>query len=636
MKTLLIIPPLVQINTPYPATSFLTGFLRSRGLEANQTDLGLALVLELFSAAGLEKIALYLKQSTSQGERELEQRHPMIPFFLENFSDYHRTIDPMIRFLQGQDPSLAHRISSRTLLPEGPRFQTLDEDDLKWSFGALGVQDQAKHLASLYLDDLVDLIQQGIDSRFSLSRYGDKLAASQPDFTPLYRAVNESGGLIEEVLIPLVHAAIDKHSPDLVVITVPFPGCMLGTLKIAKIVRAKNPKIKVAIGGGYVNTELRSLKDARLFEWVDALTLDDGERPLECLIEYLNQKRPREKLLRTFLLSEKIKNTLEFCSDPSEHDIPQLHTGFPTLDGLEIHRYISMVEMLNPMHRFWSDLHWNKLMLAHGCYWHKCSFCDVNLDYIKRYEASPAALTVERMKRLAQESNSSGFHFVDEAAPPALLKELSTLLIAQKLSYSWWGNIRFEKTFTPELTELMSDAGCVAVSGGLEVASDRLLKKMQKGVTVEQVARVTHSFRKARILVHAYLMYGFPTETLQETIDSLERVRQLFENGCLNSAFWHRFSATAHSPVGHDPEGFGIKIMRDQNVQFAENDLAFVDPVVELEKMDLDRLGYGLKKAVYNYMLGIGIERDVRTWFEFKVPKAKVDPLLILRAIENK
>ena len=274
-------------------------------------------------------------------------------------------------------------------------------------------------------------------------------------------------------------------------------------------------------------------------------------------------------------------------------------------------------------------------MLAHGCYWHKCSFCDVTLDYIKRYEVSPSQITVERMKKLSGESGSSGFHFVDEAAPPAVLRDLSRKLLEQKLSFSWWGNIRFEKTFDPELTELMADAGCVAVSGGLEVASDRLLKLMQKGVTVEQVARVTKNFRNARVLVHAYLMFGFPTETLQETVDSLERVRQLFLNGCLNSAFWHRFSATAHSPIGHTPEEFGIKIYRDEDATFAENDLAFSDPVAVRENVDMDPLAFGLKKAVYNYMLGIGLEQDVRTWFKFKVPKATVNPHLIEKALAS-
>lgn len=625
MKILSIIPPLVQINTPYPATSFLTGFLRSRGHEAFQVDIGLDLILKLFSVQGLSEIR---SQILNQSPKTDAGR-----FFLEAYPDYVRTISKVISFLQGKDPSIAHRISARTLLPEGPRFQSVDQDDLGWAFGQMGVHDQAKHLASLYIDDLTDLIAAEIDPEFSLSRYGEKLAASQPSFQPLLDRLRhdaEHPSLIDRYLSEIVIGVLKQHDPSVLLITIPFPGCMLGSLKIASAAKKLNPNLKIAIGGGYVNTELRSIKDARIFEFLDAITLDDGERPLECLLEYWSGKRDRNRLLRTFLKSEKISDAIEYCTDPSEHDLPQTQTGIPTVDGLRMGEYISMVEMLNPMHRFWSDLYWNKLMLAHGCYWHQCSFCDVNLDYIKRYEISPVQLTIERMKSLSLESGSSGFHFIDEAAPPAVLKDLSQKLIEQDLSYSWWGNIRFEKSFTSELTELMSDAGCIAVSGGLEVASDRLLKKMKKGVTVEQVARVAKNFRNSKVLVHAYLMYGFPTQTMQETIDSLERVRQLFKEGCLSSAFWHRFSATAHSPVGHAPEEFGIEIDRPSS-EFSENDLPFHDPT----GVDHDRVGFGLRKAVYNYMLGIGIDADVREWFDFQVPKAQVDQNFIRQALKK-
>lgn len=622
MKILSLIPPLVQVNTPYPATSFLTGFLRSRGFEAEQRDVGLEWVLKIFSARGLALIQKHGAKS----------QHPSVQFFLEAFEDYQKTIEPVIRFLQGRDPALAHRIAARTLLPEGPRFSSVDAHDLVWAFGSMGVQDQAKHLASLYIDDLTDVIQAAVDSEFSLSRYGEKLAASQAKYDPIQQALVQ-GSPLDPLLDEVVEAVYSDVKPDVVLLSVPFPGSLLGALKVARrlkqLAHAQSKTLRIAMGGGYVNTELRTLKDARIFDDVDALTLDDGERPLECLLEYWNGARERHQLFRTFLRSEKIKTAVEYCHDDSLHDIPQTGTGYPTADGLPIQSYLSMVEMLNPMHRYWSDLYWNKVMLAHGCYWHQCSFCDVSLDYIGRYEISPADLTLERMRRLKVETGSSGFHFVDEAAPPALLKDLSQKILDAKESFVWWGNIRFERTFTAELTEKMSDAGCVAVSGGLEVASDRLLKLMKKGVTVQQVAQVTQNFRRSNILVHAYLMYGFPTETLQETIDSLERVRQLFEAGCLSSAFWHRFSATAHSPIGLDPESYGIHVRRNPEIAFAENDLEFQDP----SGVDHDRLGAGLRKAVYNYMLGIGIDEDVRTWFAFQVPKPQVDPGFIRKSL---
>jgi hypothetical protein len=306
------------------------------------------------------------------------------------------------------------------------------------------------------------------------------------------------------------------------------------------------------------------------------------------------------------------------------------------------------MEMLNPMHRLWSDGRWNKVTLAHGCYWKKCSFCDISLDYIGRYEQTATDVLLHRIRALVAETGQTGFHLVDEAAPPAGMRALAKRLIAEKLSITWWGNIRFEKTFTPELCALLAQAGCVAVSGWLEVASDRLLALMQKGVTVEQVARVTHAFTSAGIMVHAYLMYGFPTQTAQETIDALERVRQLFEAGCIQSAYWHRFTATTHAPVGLHPERYGITLRPQPRGTFANNDVPFDDPV----GADHDFLGLGLNKALYNYMHGVGLDADVRTWFDAcpaaatrgaarprrrggdsLVPATKVPPDLIARAI---
>lgn len=291
-----------------------------------------------------------------------------------------------------------------------------------------------------------------------------------------------------------------------------------------------------------------------------------------------------------------------------------------------------MFEMLNPVSRLWTGYFWNKLTLAHGCYWHRCSFCDTSLDYIGRYETKRAEALVDQMETIARETGSDGFHFVDEAAPPALLRALSEELLRRNKKYRWWGNIRFDKAFTPKLTKTMARAGCIAVTGGLEVASPRVLELIEKGVSVEQVARVTKAFRGAGIFVHAYLMYGFPTETAQETVDSLEVVRQLFQNDCLQSAFWHRFAATVHSPVGKNPEKYGIKILEEPlppHGRFAENDLHFKDPT----GVDHETLGQGLRAALYNYMHGVGLDFDVRQWFPARVPKTRIPATFIADAL---
>jgi radical SAM superfamily enzyme YgiQ (UPF0313 family) len=668
MRVLSVIPPMTQLNTPYPSTAYLTGFLRSRGVAAFQEDLALALVLRLFSPAGLEALRAHILKQPKAA------RTARVKAFLARFEGYLASVEAAVAFLQGRDPSMAHRIARRDFLPEGPRFESLDVyidpeggDPLAWAFGALGVQDRARHFATLYLDDLADVVREAVDERFEFVRYAESLAQSQASFEPLARALAAPANLIDATLADLTREALERHAPDLLLVSAPFPGNAYGAFRIAQAAKAARPGLRTVLGGGYVNTELRELAEPRVFDYFDYVCLDDGERPLLALLEHLKGERPRAGLVRTFVGEAKFEPDMDSCLssadvlplpasptsgggacalpasgegrggergtvryiDAGDPDIPFNEVGTPTWDGLPLDRYLSILDMLNPMHRLWSDARWNKLTVAHGCYWKKCSFCDVSLDYISRYEAASAELLVDRIEAVIQETGQTGFHFVDEAAPPKALKALAEELARRNRAISWWGNIRFEKSFTPELCRQLADSGCIAVSGGLEVASDRLLKLMNKGVSVAQVARVTHAFTEAGILVHAYLMYGFPTQTVQDTVDALEYVRQLFLNGCIQSGFFHRFACTVHSPVGLHPEDYGVTLKPQPAVSFARNDVGFTDPT----GVDHDALGVALNKALYNFMHGLGLEDDVRGWFDLRVPKPRVDRRFIERAL---
>ena len=627
LRVLSVIPPMTQLNTPYPSTAYLTGFLRSRGIPAAQEDLALALVLRLFSRDGLLALRECIR-ATPAGSRP-----PRVQAFESGFGRYLATVEIAVAFLQGRDPSAAHRIAGRGFLPEGSRFEPLDVyvddeggDPLAWAFGALGVTDRARHFATLYLDDLADVLREAVDARFEFVRYAESLAQSQASFEPLAQALAAPENLVDRTLRELTIEALARHAPRVVLLSAPFPGNVYGAFRIAQAIKRHDPSIVTVLGGGFVNTELRELAEPRVFDYFDYVTLDDGERPLLALLEHLAGKRPQEKLVRTFLRERGAVRHI----DAGEPDIPFAETGTPTWDGLPLDRYLSLLDMLNPMHRLWSDARWNKLTVAHGCYWKKCSFCDVSLDYIARYEALAATTLVDRIEAVVAETGQSGFHFVDEAAPPKALKAMADELKKRGREISWWGNIRFEKSFTPELCRELADSGCIAVSGGLEVASDRLLKLMQKGVSVDQVARVTHAFADAGILVHAYLMYGFPTQTVQDTVDALEYVRQLFAAGCIQSGFFHRFTCSVHAPVGLHPEQFGVRLKPLQAGTFAKNDVGFVDPT----GVDHDVLGVALNKALYNYMHGIALEQDVRGWFAGRVPRTKVPRHFIDRALE--
>ncbi|AFK01961.1 Radical SAM domain protein [Emticicia oligotrophica DSM 17448] len=614
-----ITPPFTQLNTPYPATAYIKGFLNTKNISCFQADLGIEVILALFSKKGLTALFDHLNTSNNTQWSENAQR------IIALEEDYIQTVDAVIGFLQGKNPTLANQICQDSFLPEASRFAQLE--DLEWAFGSMGMQDKAKHLATLYLEDLSDLISECVDPYFGFSRYAERLGRSANSFDELYGILQEKYSYIDKILIEILAERMAKIQPKLLLISVPFPGNLYSAFRVGQWVKKNFPNTKVAMGGGFANTELRSLSDARVFEFFDFISLDDGEAPLEEIINTLSANTLSDALLkRTFILEE---GKVVYKNNSLLKDYKQSEVGTPDYSDLLLDKYISVIEIVNPMHRMWSDGRWNKLTMAHGCYWGKCTFCDISLDYIKIYEPVAAKLLCDRMEQLIEQTGENGFHFVDEAAPPALMRALALEILRRKLTVTWWTNIRFEKSFSRDLCQLLKASGCIAVSGGLEVASDRLLDLIQKGVTVAQVAQVTRNFTEAGIMVHAYLMYGFPTQTAQETIDSLEMVRQMFEIGTLQSGFWHQFAMTAHSPVGMYPEKFAAVRDNYEIGSFANNDLTFADP----KGADHEAFSYGLKKSLLNYMHGMCFDYPLQEWFDFKVPRTKIPKNYIENAL---
>ena len=584
---------------------YLKGYTNTLNIPSYQCDLGIEIILEVFSEKGLIQIFDLLDPS-------LLSSNSLRMYSLQE--DYINTIDPVITFLQQKNDTLAYRICNENYLPKASRFDNID--DLEWSFGSMGIRDKARHLATLYLEDLSDLITENIDPYFGFSRYAEKLALSATSFDELHAKLQSEYSFIDTILVDLLDQKLKREKPTLACITAPFPGNVYGAFRCGEFIKKNYPSIKVVLGGGYANTELRSITEVKAFDYIDFITLDDGEAVLKELLSYV--ENPSSLILkRTFLT---IDGIVKYVNNSSTKDVPQMDVGTPDYSDLPLQKYLSILEIANPMHRLWNDGRWNKLTLAHGCYWGKCSFCDITLDYIARYEPITASVLCDRIEEIILQTGETGFHFVDEAAPPSLLKDLAIEILKRDLTITWWTNIRFEKSFTNDLCKLLAASGCIAVSGGLEVASDRLLTKMKKGVTVAQVANVCNSFTENGIMVHAYLMYGFPTQTSQETVDSLEMVRQLFELGIIQSGFWHQFSMTTHSPVGLNPDKFDVQKIGPKNEGFADNDLLHQD----FKGTEHELFSEGLKKSLYNYMHGVGFDFELSEWFEHEIPSTSI------------
>ena len=532
-RLLLLTPPFVQVNTPYPATMHLTGYLRSRGFTVFQRDLSI-------------KVAR----------------------------------DVLIEYGGDEAEELLETLSSSNL------------------------PDEAKLEPSKLIDDLAIEIRDQIDESFGFSRYAERISAQAADFGEVEKLVRRRG-VMDKPLERRLEEALAETQPTVVGVTCPFPGTLVGAFKIARYLKKHYPDIFTILGGGFVSTELREMNDPRPHKYFDRFLFDEGYSPMETLLSSIGQS---------------VKSIEESKNRRIEQFSPVPPFVAPSYDGIDWGEYFDVVETENPMHRLWSVGRWRKLIMARGCYWHRCAFCDVKLPYINCFEMpSPTAIVdaIESLSLPIDESTNRQIsalpvHFVDEAMPPSLIRKVSEEIIRRGLNVEWWGNVRFDSSFTLELTRLMAKAGCIAVTGGLECANDRLLKLMNKGITLASAKKSLGAFKRAGIMVHAYLMYGFPTETAEEAYGALEFARDLIRDDLVQSAFWHRFALTVHSPIAHDPEAFGIKILPPAKVKrlFCRNEIAFDEPSAP----DWDRIGRILKTAMFNYLERRGLDKPISFW----------------------
>lgn len=612
MRVLLIAPPILKRGFPYPSTTYLSGFLKSRNIDVRQSDLSIDLVHRLLSRSGLQMIREELRENRF-GVSHRGRSSATVSDFLTNFDYYLDIIEPSMAYLTTYSSQIA------TNPEDFRRYLSAPPDD----------RDRQRRLYSKIIDRIFYIVQNRLDSNFRLTRFGSYMG-SICNFSDIKKQLTMTPSLVVKLVHELSSNLVTEYCPELVGISLPFEINVIWGFHIAQILKATDPKIKIVMGGGYVNTSLRTISDSSVFDYIDFLSLDDGELPLISIIEYLIGERSYNKLIRTWVC---FGGKPSYINASEETDLRHKDTATPSYKGLDLSRYFSLDIDSYPLSKLLNSGHWNKLTLAHGCYWNKCSFCDTSLDYISRFDSAPAETIADRIEKLIEETNVYKFHFVDEAAPPTLLHKLSEVLLSRNIRISWYCNVRFDKLFTPDICQLLAKAGCLSVWGGLEVANDRILALMNKGVSLEQLVRVTNAFSKAGILVHAYLIYGFPTQTLKEHIDALEFVRQLFVNGCLVSAVLSRFFLTNKSLIFKNPEKYGINILPIASSDFSN----YIIPYKELvATFDIELITKGLNRAIESFANGIGLSENLQTWFPgLEVPAPSISADFVSSVIQH-
>jgi radical SAM superfamily enzyme YgiQ (UPF0313 family) len=627
---LLIQAPFTQLNAPYPAVFYLRSFLESRGTACAVSDLAIKTIRSIFSRAGLKKIFEDGERALSAGKLEKADAatRENLARYLSSADAYVNQIDCLMAFLSGRLPDYRHALADPGRLPHGYRVERY--------LDGLEAPPEPAIVATLTLEDLADFITFTLDPDFALVRYAESKAASQPSYDPVLRAVRESY-VIREFVRLLAKSCLAESPSPLVCVSVPFPGCLAPAIAILE--EAKAAGARTAMGGGYVSTELRFIRDRRFFDSVDFLCFDSGFNTLASIVDGIAEDAiedtPLYRSMRVKAGKIRVEgfppesapdyadaSVYDFLSAPDEaerraSEDSELTRVFPDYAGLDLGDYLRLDDSGNPMHALWSNGTWLKCRLAYGCYWGRCLFCDGCLDYINHYRPAKAIDLHARMLAQAQALGAGGIHFVDEAAPVPLLLAFARENARTGRRLSFWGNTRFERLFTKDRAEFLSWSGFLAASAGIEAAGENGLGLSGKGLSMTDIVSACDALSGAGILVHAYLMYGLPDQTDADVMDSLEILRQMFRLGLIHSAFWHPFVLARHSPFYRDRFSRGDAIMPKSD--FALNDLDWRG------SGKLARYSEGIEAALAAFMSGEDLDKPVGDWFDFKTPSVAIE-----------
>jgi radical SAM superfamily enzyme YgiQ (UPF0313 family) len=660
MNTVIIQPPLVQLNTPYPAGAYLSAFFRRTYREQHVCgtvvwyDLSEALFHTIFCSRGLQLLFEESGEKAVKMAADAEQRGDkntafQLRRYISESGLWCTWIDRIVAVVCSSAAfsghEFVHEFVRSAHVPRGMRM-----DQYLSALNRDPVSDDAEVLASLAFADLADYITAVYDNNFELIRYAESIAVSTTDFSDIEKAL--CSPVLTTYYAPLLKKTLaDVHGPALFCVSIPFPGTLTAALFTARYIKEQfGSDAAIALGGGYVNTELRNTQETRLFNYADFISYDRGYGSFLALFNAAGDKPVKDVLdgriyyKVRYMHDGKIidpsgMDVGTFCSRknvviPSDSSADEIvsytHAEdvlttelVPDYSGIDFSKYPHLADTVNPMQRIWSDGAWMKVYLAYGCYWHRCAFCDTTLEYVRGYRMTDIEHLYNGLRGQAQKTGVYGLHFVDEACPPSALQTFALLNCRKNNSphFTYWGNIRFEKTFSRDLADLLSYGGMTGVSAGIEIATGSGLAAVNKGTDMKHIVSACCAFKEAGILVHSYMIYGFWNQSEQDLIDSMETLRQLFAAGLLDSAFWHKFTLTRHSTVyreweeGKHPD---LHPLPGKENAFAENDVRF-----DGEKKS-GRYSAALNASLESWMNGRKINNSVNSWFSFRMPEPTV------------
>ncbi len=518
IETALIYPPIADVTQMYPAIPSLAAFLSHNNKAVKQFDLNIDFYTRMLSTERI-KYAFY-ELLEKERDNEDEARVP-------------QHVIEVAKILYG---NTVENISAA--ISEIKNVSTYE--DIKTYRWCTNIIENALFIVSApFHPTRIGIFSY--DMRYSVDSSDEVRSAildtRENPFIDYFHDSIESGTLR------------DIRKFDLIGVSVTYQNQLIPALTLAKEIRRKHPACKLVIGGQFLTQSVMPLlKSSILSEYFDYVITHEGETALLRLVQFLegagNEGNiPNFVNLDSSSAKEEYETTATLCRVHTE-DLDALPT--PDYSQFPHKEYLSPLVLL--------------LAPTRGCYWNKCSFCDISPSMKKMYRERSVENVVKDIARLKEAYSTKFFNFSVDAITPKYLKHLAQALIDNKTDVLWGAELRMEKQFAKEeFAELLYNAGLRYVFFGFESASQRVIDLVKKGTSVNASETMVQVFSKYGIKIYLAWIVGLPGEMEEdfwETVDFIDRNKEH-----IHSSGATEFYLSINTDIGLRPQKYGITIL---------------------------------------------------------------------------
>lgn len=416
------------------------------------------------------------------------------------------------------------------------------------------------------IDDAMEIVSAA-HFPYSINR-SEFICGDAPfSLTALVEGVQVRRSPIADFLESRLDDILENEQPSAVGISICYFGQLIAGLELARHIRRVRPDLAIIVGGS-VMPEVGQLlaSEPSLAELFDHVICYEGETALAALLDAIEAGRVDD--------FAQVPNRLDPGSGQAALRHRENMSALPTPDfsGFELDRYLSPRPIL-------------PLLTSRGCYWGACAFCTHFHTYGDDYRTFQGEQVADQIAELRMRFGCKDFYFVDESLAPSKARAIAHAMIDREISATWATEIRFERALDNETLGAMAQAGCRALSFGLESGSQRVLDLMNKGIAIADVDRVLLRCEEVGIAAHVMCIVGFPGETaaeVDETFQLLVRHRDR-----LALVGFSPFTLNVNSIAHRDPNAFGIEVLDTADILRPDRNFTVRAGIGQMEAFEL-------------------------------------------------